>query len=56
MPTHRNVLGGIGLLVLSGLATIWLVGNDITGFGATDDSALAMIPGTFAYGLRLIFG
>ena len=51
-----NVVIGVGLVISSTAAIIWVVGNDMTGVGVVDDWALPGLAGTFGKGVVMIFG
>ena len=58
-PTNEKAINwepiaGIGIVVVSVVGFIWVVGNDITGVGAADDGALVPLWGLFSKGLQMI--
>lgn len=58
-PTNEKAINwepiaGIGIVVVSVVGSIWVVGNDITGVGAADDGALVPLWGLFSKGLQMI--
>jgi hypothetical protein len=47
---------GVGIMVTTGIAMAWVVGNDITGIGVADDMSIVPLGGTFSRGFIMIFG
>lgn len=47
---------GVGIMVTTGIAMAWVVGNDITGIGVADDMSIVPLGATFNKGLIMIFG
>ncbi len=58
-PWYSEVLRpaiGVATVLVTGVAIIWVVGNDDTGIGVADDWSIAPLGGAFGKGLIMILG